>query len=208
MFRQKTIEEFINETSSGIPTPGGGSVSALVGALGAALSSMVGELSVAKDEDRVQRLNMQGKVRICKDLIESFLKGMDEDVKAFDAVMAAYRMPKDTDDDKKIRSSAIQQALVYATEAPYEMALLCIDAMNISADMLKYGNKNAASDAAVSGYLGYAALNGCLYNMKINLNSIKDRDYVDNMRSKVEELYVEGENLLSKVKSLSNEKIG
>lgn len=208
MLINKTLMDFINETSSGAPTPGGGSVSALAGALGAALGSMVGEITLTKAEDKDSILEIQGKIKICSDLMNSLNNNVDEDTAAYDRVMAAYKMPKSTDDEKKIRSQSIQEALKGAAETPYETALLCIDVMNISLDMLKCGSKNAASDASVAGFLGYAALNGALYNTRLNLNSIKDADYVASMRSKVRELITEGEALLEKIKVLSAEVIG
>jgi len=203
-----TLEEFLKETASNSPAPGGGSVSALAGALGAALSSMVGNLSIGKDTTREEKAKMQGKIKICTDLIDSLKDGVDKDTEAFNKVMDAFKLPKETDEDKKVRSSAIQEAMKEAAEQPYETALLCIDVMNMSIDMLKEGNKNAASDAAVSGFMGYAALQGAICNVKINLNSIKDSEYVGTMKSKVEELLEEGEHLLSKIKLLSNEIIG
>lgn len=208
MLINKTVEEFVNETASGAPTPGGGSVSALVGALGAALASMVGELTLGKDMDNEVKHTMQGSVRVCEDLKDSLMKAVDEDTEAFNKVMAAYRMPKSTEEEKKARSLAIQEGLMDAAEAPYEAALLCIDVMNVALDMLKDGNKNAASDASVAGFLGYAALNGSVYNIKLNLNSIKDKEYVDTMSSRVKALLQEGEELLSKIKGLSAEIIG
>jgi formiminotetrahydrofolate cyclodeaminase len=123
-------------------------------------------------------------------------------------VMAAFKMPKATDEEKEARSEAIQEALKEAAELPYETALLCLDVMNMAFDMLKAGNKNAASDASVSGLLGYAALNGALYNVKINLNSIKDAEYVSEMKKKVEGLISESEELLLKIKAESAEIIG
>lgn len=208
MLIDRTIIEFLEDTSSKSPAPGGGSVCALAGALGAALSSMVGELSIEKEGDKKANVKMQGMIRICQDLLNSLKKGIDEDTEAFNKVMGAYRMPKSTDEEKKLRSSAIQEALKDASETPYETALLCIDVMNMAVDMLKLGNKNASSDAAVSGFLGYAALNGALFNVKINLKSIKDEEYVNSLSSKVEELSSESEILLLKIKSISSEIIG
>jgi len=208
MLINMTIEEFLNETSSRSPAPGGGSVSALAGAMGAALSSMVGELSINKDTDRETKVKIMGMIKICKDLMDSLKKGVDEDTNAFNALMAAFKMPKANDEEKKERSEAIQEKLMEASELPYETALLCLDVMNIAFDMLKAGNINAASDASVSGFLGYAALNGALYNVKINLNSIKDAEYVSEMKKKVEGLISESEELLLKIKAASSQIIG
>lgn len=208
MLINMTLTDFLNETASNSPAPGGGSVSALAGALGAALSSMVGELSIGKDADSDTKTKFQGMIRICKDLMKDLSEAVDKDTEAFNMVMAAFKMPKGTDEEKKARSAAIQEAMKEAAELPYETALLCIDVMNMAIDMLKAGNKNAASDAAVSGMMGYAALYGALYNVKINLNSIKDTEYVEAMKKKVEALISEGEELLLKVKEAAAQNIG
>lgn len=208
MLIDMTLDKYINEAASGSPTPGGGSVCALTGALGAALSSMVGEITLTKDISSQEKMNMQGMISICRNLIDGLKKAVDDDTHAFDKVMEAYHMPKSTEEEKNVRSKAIQEALKGATELPYETALLCFDVMNISIDMLKSGNKGAASDASVAGFLGYAGLNGALYNVKINLNTIKDEYYVEKMRANVDNLISESEGLLSKIKSLSADIIG
>ena len=150
MLINMTLEEFLKETSSNSPAPGGGSLSALAGALGAALSSMVGNLSIGKDTDKEEKVKMLGKIKICTDLVDSLKDAVDSDTEAFNKVMAAFKMPKETDEDKKARSLAIQEGMKEAAELPYETAVLCIDVMNMAIDMLKEGNKNAASDASVS----------------------------------------------------------
>lgn len=208
MLIDMTLDKYIDEAASGSPTPGGGSVCALAGALGAALSSMVGEITLNKDMNSQEKKNMQGMIRICRDLIKDLKKAVDEDTHAFDKVMEAYHMPKSSEEEKNARSKAIQEALKEASELPYETALLCLDVMNISIDMLKSGNKGAASDASVAGLLGYAGLNGALYNVKINLKSIRDEDYVEKMRANVNNLISESEGLLSRIKSLSADIIG
>lgn len=208
MLYDLTIDNFLDKTSSSSPTPGGGSVCALVGALGAALSSMVGELTVDKDMDGDTKIKIKGSIKICKDLMKSLKEGMDKDTEAFNRVMTSYKMPKTNDEEKQIRSAAIQEALKKAAEEPYEVALLCLDVMKVAIDMLKIGNKNAASDAAVSGFLAYAALNGAIYNVKINLNSIKDEGFVRIMSSSVRSLIDEGEGLLTEIKEISAKVIG
>jgi formiminotetrahydrofolate cyclodeaminase len=206
MLVDMTLSEFLKETSSSSPAPGGGSVCALAGALGAALSSMVGELTVGKAGDNEARI--KGSIKICKELMMELSGAVDKDTEAFNGVMAAFKLPKSTDEEKTSRSAAIQEALKEAAELPYETALLCLDVMNVSLDMLKEGNKNAASDASVSGLLGYAALNGALYNVKINLASIKDKEYVEEMSAQVKGLINESEELLGRIKGLSAQIIG
>lgn len=202
------IDKFIDETASNSPAPGGGSVSALAGALGAALSSMVGELTLVKETDDKKKKNVEELTSKCKKLIESLKQGVDKDTEVFNTVMAAYKMPKASDDEKKVRSQAIQNALKAATSLPYETALLCLDVMKMAKDMLNAGTKNAASDAAVSGFLGYAGLNGALYNVKININTIKDEKFAGEMKNNVEALVSESEKLLSEIKSISKQLIG
>ncbi|KPU42748.1 methenyltetrahydrofolate cyclohydrolase [Oxobacter pfennigii] len=208
MLINMTLSEFIDETASNSPAPGGGSASALAGALGASLSSMVAELSMGKEMDEGTKNKAKGTIRICKDLIRELKEGVDKDTQAFNRVMDAFKMPKATEDEKNKRSEAIQEAMKEAAELPYETALLCIDVMNVALDMLKAGNKNAASDAAVSGFMGYAALNGAVYNIKINLNSIKDTEYANEMRAQAQGLIKEGDLLLEKIKSAAKETIG
>ena len=135
-------------------------------------------------------------------------ESIDKDTDAFNAVMAAFRMPKGTEEEKSKRSKEIQSAFKNAAEVPYNTAVFCLGVMDIATEMLKKGNKNAASDAAVSGLLGYAALNGALYNVKINLNSIKDERYVQQVKKEAENLTLKGEELLSTIKALSQETIG
>ncbi len=201
MFVDMTIGEFLDKTAAGTPTPGGGSVCALTGALAASLSIMVGELTVNKDIDEKVRKDALDTMEKSKMLLEKLKKGIDEDPKAFDKVMEAIRLPKVSDDDKKKRIDSIQKALKEAAETPYEVAKLCIQVMEVSIHMLKIGNKNAASDAAVSGYLAYAALNGAIHNVKINLNSIKDVDYVNEMKKNVDNILSKSEKLFATVKS-------
>jgi formiminotetrahydrofolate cyclodeaminase len=208
MLKDMTIEEFLNETASDSPAPGGGSVSALVGALGAALSSMVGELSVGKEANDDIKTEIINYMNECRSLMNGLKESIDKDTDAFNAVMAAFRMPKGTEEEKSKRSKEIQSAIKNAAEVPYNTAVLCLRVMDIATKMLKKGNKNAASDAAVSGLLGYAALNGALYNVKINLNSIKDDQYVQQVKKEVENLTLKGEELLSTIKALSQETIG
>jgi formiminotetrahydrofolate cyclodeaminase len=208
MLKDMTIEEFLYETASDSPAPGGGSVSALVGALGAALSSMVGELSVGKESNDDIKTEIINYMNECRSLMNGLKESIDKDTDAFNAVMAAFRMPKGTEEEKSKRSKEIQSAFKNAAEVPYNTAVLCLGVMDIATEMLKKGNKNAASDAAVSGLLGYAALNGALYNVKINLNSIKDERYVQQVKKEVENLTLKGEELLSTIKALSQETIG
>lgn len=208
MLKDMTIEGFLAETASNSPAPGGGSVSALAGALGAALSSMVGELSIGKDTDDETKKMMHSYIYSCKNLMKALQEGIDKDTEAFNTVMEAFRMPKAGEAEKEKRMEKIQLAMKKAAEVPYETAVLSLEVMKIALEMLEKGNKNAASDAAVSGLLGFAALNGAMNNVKINLNSVKDTKYVQEMEEKVKSLTLKGEEFLTRIKDLSLKVIG
>lgn len=207
MFINMTVDKFLNETASGSPTPGGGSVCALVGALGASLSSMVGELTLKKagGEEAVKVSDMIKRARELQILLE---KDVDGDTVVFQNVMDVIGMPKTTEDEKAKRSAALQSALKEASKLPFETAYACLNVMKMALDMLEIGSKNAASDASVSGYLAYAALNGALYNVRINLKSIKDNEFTSAMKMKSDKLVLESEDLLLKIKNISKAIIG
>ncbi len=202
-----TISEFLSETASVSPAPGGGSVAALAGALGAALSSMVCKLSTSKDSEATTA-QIQTIARTSQELMSSLQTGIDKDTEAFNNVMAAFKLPKANAAEQQARSTAIQQAMKQAADEPWRTAVSCLAVMKAAADILKTGNKNAASDAAVSGFMAYAALNGAVYNVKINLKSIKDVEYVEKMKCQSSSLLIEAEQILSDFRLLANEIIG
>ena len=206
MLIDMTLDKYISELQSGSPTPGGGSACALAGALGASLASMVGEITLDKGID--EKGHMDRILKECKDLIAHLKINVGADTDVFNKVMDGYHMAKASDEERNARSIAIQKALKEATDLPYQTALLCLDVMNMSIDMLNSGARSAASDASVAGLLGYSGLNGALYNVKINLKSIKDGDYVNKMKINVDNLISQSEMLLSKIKSISSDVIG
>jgi methenyltetrahydrofolate cyclohydrolase len=203
-----TISEFLNETASKSPAPGGGSVSALAGALGAALSSMVCNLSTSDDRGSETTAKLEELSRKSHQLMSGLQAGIDRDTEAFNQVMAAYKLPKSTDEEKQKRSASIQQAMKAAADEPFQTAVMCLEGMKMAFTILQIGNKNAASDAAVSGLMAYAGLNGALFNVKINLSSIKDIEYVEKMKCRNAELGAEAERTLLEFKTLANEIIG
>jgi methenyltetrahydrofolate cyclohydrolase len=202
-----TISEFLNETASKSPAPGGGSVSALAGALGAALSSMVCNLSTSGDLGS-ETTKLEELSRKSHQLMSSLQAGIDRDTEAFNQVMAAYKLPKSTDEEKQTRSASIQQVMKVAADEPFQTAAMCLEVMKVAFTVIQIGNKNAASDAAVSGLMAYAGLNGALFNVKINLSSIKDMEYVEKMKCRNAELGAEAERILLEFKKLVNGIIG
>jgi methenyltetrahydrofolate cyclohydrolase len=206
MLINMTMNEFLTETASSSPAPGGGSVSALVGALAAALTLMVCELTTDKDDSDLVRL---AAVKAEASQLQEELKQMvDRDTIVFNKVMAAYKMPKASDAEKQVRSVSIQEALKAAADEPFRAAGMCLEVMNQAVTMLEIGNRNAASDAAVAGLTSYAALHGALYNVRININAVKDDAYTATIRDRSQALADEADRMLANLKKMAAEIIG
>ena len=172
-----TVTDFLDELASDSPAPGGGSVAALNGALGAGLIAMVARLTIGKKGyDAVQSLmeeTRDGADRLKQRLTEL----VDEDTQAFNAVMAAFKLPKETDEDKAARSAAIQAGYQQAIHTPMETAESCLAVLELAAAIAGKGNANAASDLGVAAQVAYAGVEGAVMNVKINLPAIKDETW-------------------------------
>ena len=172
-----TVTDFLDELASDSPAPGGGSVAALNGALGAGLIAMVARLTIGKKGyDAVQSLmeeTRNGADRLKQRLTEL----VDEDTQAFNAVMAAFKLPKETDEDKAARSAAIQAGYQQAIHTPMETAESCLAVLELAAAIAGKGNANAASDLGVAAQVAYAGVEGAVMNVKINLPAIKDETW-------------------------------
>jgi methenyltetrahydrofolate cyclohydrolase len=178
----QSISDLLAAFRSSDPTPGGGSASALSGAVGASLLAMVAGLArpQATADDDVSRLRQAG--ARCTDLALQLERLVDRDTEAYDLVVGAYRLPKTTDEEKAARTAAIQAALRAATEAPLEVMRLCREALTLAPVVGSLGNANASSDVKVAGGLLRAALDGARENVDINLGSVKDASYVQRVR--------------------------
>lgn len=185
MLIQMKITDFLEELGSNSPAPGGGSISALAGALGGALTAMVCRLTVDNSKYAEVQSEIQAILAEADRLSAKLTNCVDADTEAFNQVMAAYKLPKATDAEKAARSEAIQKAMQHAADLPLGVAECCLKVLAMSGRVLKIGNANAASDAAVAGLMAHAGLHGALYNVKINLGSIKDEKFVANTQTKV-----------------------
>ncbi len=204
---KKDLRDFANELSSESPAPGGGSVSALAGSLGAALSSMVANLTVGKKGykevwDEMKEIASKG-----QELKDNLLRLVDEDTKAFNNLMAAFGHPKKTDEQKAQREAAIQQATKDACLVPLNVMKNSIEVLKIAKLVGEKGNENAASDAGVASLMARAAVFGAGLNVKINLPGIEDKNFVSDMTSRVEALMEEARQLQDKVLNIVNQKI-
>lgn len=203
MFINNSLKEFIDVVASDNPTPGGGSVAALAGSLGGALTNMVGTLTIDKkmwdDIPENAQKEMQSAFDEMAEKINSLSKIIDEDSTAFDDVMQAFKMPKETEEEKKARSNAIQEGYKHALEVPLRCAEECYRVLELQEIFANYGNINAITDVGVGTLLAYTGLEGALFNVTINLLSVKDAEYKKNIESKVSELLKDGKRLKSKL---------
>ena len=186
MLVQKTIQDFLEELASDSPAPGGGSVAALCGALGAALVAMVCRLTVDKPKYAEVSDEMHQVMNQAETLRQTFTSLVDRDTEAFQAVMSAFRMPKETDEQKAERSKAIQEATRGATEVPLEVHHRTVDLIQLAHLAAWKGNVNSISDAGVAAEMACSAANGAAMNVQINLGGLKDQDYVAEVRKKVQ----------------------
>jgi methenyltetrahydrofolate cyclohydrolase len=178
MLTSKTVKSFLDELASNSPAPGGGSVAALAGAMGSALTSMVCSLTIGKKKYANNEAEVKAVLAKSEELRKQFTLLIDKDTDAFNKVMEAYSLPKDSDDQKALRSSAIQASTKEATLVPLEVMKHVIDALALTKVVVEKGNENSISDAGVSALMLYAAVEGAALNVQINLKGIKDSEFV------------------------------
>jgi len=183
-----TVLEFAQKTASKDPVPGGGSISALAGALAASLAEMVAGLTLGSKRYADVYDEMQPIKEKANTLTNELMDDIQKDSDAFTEVMNAFKLPKATDEEKSSRSAAIQTALKGAAEVPLGVAEKAYSIMELSKAVVTKGNKNAVTDGMVSAMMARTAVLGALLNVKINLGSIKDEAYVKDMTKRVNEL--------------------
>lgn len=208
MLVDMTIKEFLAELKSDSTAPGGGSAAALTGAVGAALAVMVGNLTIGNAKYQDAQDEVKTIQPLLNDRLAKLEQYIDEDTEVFRQVMATYRLPKATEEEKLARSQAIQQALKQATVLPMTVASLCQEVLELSKRMLEIGNSNAASDAAVAGRMAHTAMWAAIYNVRINLDSIKDQDFVAEMKQQIKTVADKAEVTLADLLAEADRKIG
>lgn len=196
-----TIAEFGNVLASNSPAPGGGSVAALSGMLGANLVSMVCRLTIGKQGYEAHDDLAADVLQRSEALSQSLLKRVDLDTEAFNEVMAAFKLPKSDDEQKAARSAAIQEGYKSAIQSPLAIARECVEVLQIAESLLGKSNANALSDLGVAGQQAFAGLEGALMNVKINLPSIKDTSFVSNTATEIQTLLKRGQDLASSIYS-------
>ena len=186
-FLDRTVAQFLDELASKAPVPGGGSVSALSGALAAGLVTMVCDLTIGKKryagvEDEIRRI--RGKAEALRRRLQELLQG---DVEAYGRLAAAYKLPRETDEEQADRYAVLQEATMEATRVPLEIAEAAAAAVELAAPAAEKGSKLAVSDAGIAALLGEAAVYSALMNVKINLPTLDDELFTDEVRRRMHE---------------------
>ena len=176
---KKSLSGFLDELASSSPAPGGGSVAALAGALGAALTSMVCNLTIGKKKYAGVEEDMKKILKESEELRARFTLLIDQDADAFNKVMEALSLPKDDESQRALRDAAITAATKEATMVPLEVMKHCIDALALAQNIAANGNKNSVSDAGVSALMLHAACESAALNVRINLNGLSDPEFVN-----------------------------
>ena len=202
-----TCKAFAEETASESPAPGGGSISAYMGALGAALGTMVANLSSHKAgwDDRWEEFSDwadRGQI-----LLSELLHLVDEDTAAFNRIMAVFAMPKSTDEEKAARSAALQEATLYATEVPLRTMETSFKAFDIVRAMAEEGNPNSVSDAGVGALAIRSAVMGACLNVKINAAGLKDRQKAEALIARAEQIVAQAQKAEAEILAAVESKI-
>jgi|YNPNPStandDraft_1061719.scaffolds.fasta_scaffold02584_6 formiminotetrahydrofolate cyclodeaminase len=187
-FLQKTVEEFLNELASKAPVPGGGSVSALSGALAAGLVTMVCDLTIGKK----QYAGVEEEIRRHRQAAEE-LRGrlqalIQADVEAYGRLAEAYKLPHETEEEQADRYAAVQEATMEATRVPLEIAEAARQVVELAGPVAEKGSRLAVSDAGIAALLGEAAVHSALLNVKINLPTIEDEPFVAEVRRRMKKV--------------------
>ncbi len=180
-----SVTEFLNELSSVSPAPGGGSVAALCAGLGSALCSMVGRLTFGKEKYRAEWKTMETLVNEADSMGKRFLELMDADTDAYNKVVKATKLPKESDEEKTLRKAAIEKATRHAAEVPMETLRNVLVLSDHVAQVVEKGNTNCISDAATAAQLVRTAAYAAACNVRINLGGIGDKVFVENLRKEV-----------------------
>ncbi len=198
----ESLEELLEKVAAGTPTPGGGTVSAICGALSAALSRMVANLAVGKQGYEAAQSELVSIESTGRVLQRRFLDLAAEDARAYDGVVAAMRLPKARDGDRAARKDAMQAAYKRATEVPMDTIRACLEALDLARLAAEKGNRNAITDAGVAAILAQAGMRAAALNVKINLAATSDRAWRESTEAELESLLKRGADLAHRLDDL------
>ena len=188
MITDESIEKFLDDLASGNPTPGGGSAAAIMGAMGAALVSMVCNVTIGKKGYEAVEAEMRAVLHESERVRRRLTAMVAEDIAAFDSILAAYKLPKATDDEKARRAAAIQAGLRRATEVPLDCARVCAEVIVLSRRASEHGYLNVISDGGVGVLAGFTGLRSAALNVYINAPALKDRTFAEQATAELEKL--------------------
>jgi formiminotetrahydrofolate cyclodeaminase len=200
-FGQLTLRGFCEALSHHHPTPGGGTGAAVTGAMGAALVRMLAVLTIGKPKFAAQEPLMKAVADGAQDAMNRLLALADDDAKAYDAVSAAYKLPKETPDDQAKRKAAIQAAMKGAVEPPLRVMEQCLEVIGLAKNAVGQGNPNAASDGAAGAEFCRSAMTVASYNVRINLVAIDDAAFAKATRTRLDEILYMGAATASEIDS-------
>jgi len=207
-FVEQSVTEFLGLLASKDPTPGGGSGAALGGALAASLVSMVCNLTIGKRGYEGVQEPMRNILARSEGLRQELLELLESDTQVYGKVMETYRLPRKTDEQKAARTVAMQAALKDAADVPFQIAERCARVVDLALPAAEMGNRWAVSDAGVGALLAEASMRAALLNVDINLASIKDLSYVEDMRTRVQALIHGKDRVRNRVLEIVHDKIG
>jgi len=196
MLTTKSLNDFLDDLASSSPAPGGGSVAALAGAMGAALTSMVCNLTIGKKKYLDVEHELRSVLQRSEELRHTMTRLVDRDTEVFNNVMKAFGLPKDTEQQKVQRTEAIQAATKEAARVPLEVMHLCLEGMKLAKTVAEKGNVNSISDAGVSALMLYGGLESAALNVLINLGNLQDRNFVEDTTARIQSLQQEASDLL------------
>jgi len=190
LLTSRSVVEFLDALASASPTPGGGSASALAGALAAALIAMVCRLTLGRASFAAVAPRMQGTLSEAELLRRRLAEAVDDDAGAYEAVMAAYKRPRGSEEEKAARSAAVQSALKGATQVPLQVAADCVQLLGMARFVAESGNPNAASDGDVAVLLAGVGARGAIRNVEINLSGIRDSRFTEQIGAQLKGLLI------------------
>ena len=201
------VNDFVDEVSRESPAPGGGSIAALAGSLGAALTSMVSNLSIGKRESEEVEDDLKPVADKVQEIKDFLIKAIDDDTNAFNAYMAARRLPEKTEEEKKFKNKALQDGLKEAVAVPLRTAKQSAEVIDLAGIAVEKGNINSVTDAGVGAHIAYTGVKGGIFNVLINLKEIEDKLFVADMKKSCQELDAKAKKNLEVVMKRVQEKI-
>ena len=207
IYATEPLQVYLDDAASKKPAPGGGSVSGCAGALGAALVSMVCNLTVGREKFAGVDAEMTALVEKSEAARVKLEKLLQDDTTAYNGVIDAYKMPKETDAEKAARKAAVQAGLIVAADVPLEICRVAVDVCRLSKTAAQLGNPQAVTDAGIGAILGEAAVVGAALNVKINLGSIEDCDYTAKAAAEIDAIQKEAAALREEVLAITLSKL-